>query len=76
MSTLTAVVACAGARSLRHTYEGDPDFAALPTFAVMAALGATDAVPLGSFLPRYNHVSFLEPFLLPAVVHINMRCQA
>ena len=41
---------------MRHTYEGDPGFAALPTFAVMAALGATDAVHMRSFLPSFNHV--------------------
>jgi len=48
--------AAAGACSLRHTYEGDPGFAALPTFAVIPAMGATDAVRMSSFLPRFNHV--------------------
>jgi len=48
--------AAAGACSLRHTYEGDPKFAALPTFAVIPAMGATDAVRMSSFLPRFNHV--------------------
>ena len=47
----------AGACSLRHTYECDPGFAALPTFAVVVAFAAKDAVSLSSFLPRFNHVS-------------------
>lgn len=54
-------------KELQWTYEGDDQFAALPTFGVIPQFHASGSVPL-DFLPSYNPVRDLDslsvlPFL-------------
>jgi hypothetical protein len=42
---------------MRYVHERDPRFAALPTFAVIAAFAATRSLQyLGHYLPNYQQV--------------------
>lgn len=46
-------------KDLQWTYEGDDQFAALPTFGVVPQFHASGSVPL-DFLPNFNPVSSLR----------------
>lgn len=46
----------AGAHNQQYVYESSPGFQALPSFGIIAAFGATDAVPLHRILPNFDHV--------------------
>ncbi|KAI0028864.1 peroxisomal hydratase-dehydrogenase-epimerase [Vararia minispora EC-137] len=46
-------------KELQWTFEGDEDFAALPTFGVIPQFGASSGVPL-DFLPNFNPAKLLH----------------
>lgn len=46
-------------KDLQWTYEGDDQFAALPTFGVVPQFHASGSVPL-DFLPNFNPVSIVH----------------
>ena len=53
----------AGANHQRYVYENSADFQALPSFGIIAAFRATDAVPFHSILPNYDYVRIFSYIL-------------
>ena len=51
-------------RELKWTFEGDDDFAALPTFGVIPQFAASGSISL-DWLPNYNPVGFLVSAPVP-----------
>jgi hypothetical protein len=54
-------------RDLQWTYEGDDQFAALPTFGVIPQFHASANIPL-EFLPNFNPVSLHPPSSTPTCI--------
>lgn len=48
----------ANEKELQWTYEGDDEFAALPTFGVIPQFAASSGLPL-DWLPNFNPVCFI-----------------